>query len=160
MEVVECIYRRLFNVDPSAAEQLDPVTITSQILESYDKVYLQLFQTNQICNSFSSLQCGCRDSAHSLLLWLSIIRKVFSVPVETGVQISAPTEVSIQISAGLDPVPISAQASLVVGDEDLKAVQQTLLRTTTFVPALVSTGTQKPVHCSHITLVFFLRETV
>lgn len=59
--------------------------------------------------------------------------------VETGVPISAPTGISIPISAGLDPVPIS---SSVVGDEDLKAVQQTLLGTTTFVPALVSTGAQ------------------
>ena len=80
----------------------------------------------------------CKNNVESLLLWLSIIRKVFT-PVPT----SAPAEVPIPSSLGLDLVSVSASAKRATNSSareivDLKPVQRTLLRASALVPALVS----------------------
>lgn len=89
----------------------------------------------------------CKGGTESLLLWLSIIRKVFT-PVPTAAFPGVP----IPSSLILDPVPVPASANgpaeaSAKGHGDLKAVQQSLLRDCALIPALVS---------SNETMCFFL----
>lgn len=128
MEVLSSTYRQLFERTSPATEQLDPASHTSRLLGIYDQVTPSkvsftpvAFFKEGVCSPFQ-----CRGNAQALLLWLSIVRKLFT-PAE-----------DVLIGIGK-----ASKAPAIQGD--LEAIRKGLLQAQSLVPMLVSPQSLVPI---------------